>query len=191
MLYRNLFCAAAALALSACGSNEAEEDAADVGVAEQPAMPGPVATDPAVPDISTPQAFVDAVAASDTFEIESSKLAQSQAKSQEVRAFAETMVEDHTKSTANLKDAASKASPPLTVNASLTPQQQADLEQLRNAGDNFDRLYMQKQVAAHRQAVDMLNNYASQGDSEPLKEFASKTAPIVSGHLERARAINP
>ena len=180
---------AALLAPSACDKSEQPSaDGNSVG-ADMPAdatASGATAAD-AMP--SGAQAFVDAAAASDSFEIESSKLAQTMGKASGVKAFAAMMVKDHTKSTADLKAAAAKANPAAPVAPKLTAEQQADLGALKGAGDNFDKLYAEKQVAGHEKALAMLKAYADNGSDPALKGFAAKAVPVVSGHLDQAKQL--
>src|SRR5690606_7988374 len=63
------------------------------------------------------------------------------------------------------------------------------LDALRNAGTNFDSVYAQQQVQAHQEALNLLQTQAQTGTAEPLKAFASQTAPIVEGHLEHAQEL--
>jgi len=176
------FPAAAVLALAACGSDP-EAPAAEETVATDTATPADAAT-----LAPTAQAFTDQAAASDMYEIEAGKLARTTGTSQAVKDFGEMMVTEHTDSSAKLKAAAAET-PGVTVNPQLTPQQQSNLDALRNAGDNFDALYAQQQVAAHEMALQLLQNYGTSGDSEPLKAFATSTAPVVEGHLAMAREL--
>lgn len=188
--------AALALALAGCNSrtndnatpSATEEAAADAMPADAGATDAAMAGDATAP--MTAQAFVDAAAASDMFELESSKLADKTSKDTNVRAFAAMMIKDHTKSSADLKAAAAKATPAVTVAPKLTAEQQADLDALKAAsGDAFDKLYGQKQAAGHEKALAMLQSYAASGDAPALKDFAGKTAPVVSGHLDRAKKL--
>lgn len=183
-----ILAAAATAALAACGSSN-EETTADTATTADAGMTEPAApmADPAMP--TTAQAFVDAAAASDMYEVEAGKLAEQMGKSQSVKDFGAMMVADHTKSSADLKAAAASASG-VTVNPALTAKHQADLDALKNAGDNFDATYKQQQVAAHQTALAMLQGYAQNGDNASLKDFAAKTAPVVEGHLGHARDLN-
>lgn len=189
---------AAALALSACGSRSDAPDAAGTAEAESSTTipdeamgtaTGAMAGDAAATAPTSAQGFADMAAASDQFEIESSKLAKTMAKTPAVKEFAAMMVTDHTKSSAELKAAAGKATPAVTPAPKLTAQQQSDLDSLKSAGANFDTLYASKQVAAHQQALSLLQSYAASGDTESLKAFASKTAPTVQKHLEKAQTL--
>ena len=75
--------------------------------------------------------FVKAAAASDRFEVESSKLAVTAAQSAAVKSFAAQMVEAHTASTAKLKTVVDSVSPTLPMNDGLNPEQQGLLDGLR------------------------------------------------------------
>ena len=189
MKLKFMLAASAALALGACGSSE-DATAPDAMATESGAMADANAA-AAAADASLPtdaQGFVDMASASDMYEVEAGKLAQDMGKAQAVKDFGEMMETDHTKSTADLKAAAAKADG-VTVNPQLTPKQQSDLDALKNAGDNFDSVYKTQQLAAHQQALSLLQNYASAGDQQALKDFASNTATVVQTHLEHAQML--
>lgn len=179
--------ASAALALAACGSSE------DTPVPEATEPTGALAeADAAATASEAPlptdaQGFVAAASASDLYEVQAGKLAQANGTSQAVKDFGKMMEDDHTKSSADLKAAAAKAS--VTVNPQLTEKQLADLEALRNAGADFDSVYKTQQLAAHQQALSLLQGYASSGDQDALKDFAGKTAPVVQKHLEHVQTL--
>ncbi|MGX7953153.1 DUF4142 domain-containing protein [Tsuneonella sp. HG249] len=185
-----LFTAAATLALGACsgsgtGTETGEAGEAGTSLTESGAGNAAAASAEAAAPADA-QRFVDAIAASDMFEIESGKLAQQSAKSQEVKDFAAMLVKDHTKSSADLKAAAGSQN--LTVNPQMTARQRSDLDALKSAGDNFDRTFKQQQVAAHTAALSLLQGHAERGEGT-LKDFAAKTAPVVEGHLKEARTL--
>lgn len=136
----------------------------------------------------TAQSFANTMAASDTFEIESAKIAQAKATAPAWKAFASQMINDHTASTAKLKTAAASAN--VTPSPELTAAQKADLEALRAAdGAAFDATYKSQQVAAHQQALDALQGYAASGEAASLKTFAGDTAKVVQGHLQKVQAM--
>lgn len=184
---RFLFAGAAALALAACGGEADEPIAENTVAADQEALAPDPSADAAMP--ADAQGFADKAAASDMYEIEAGKLAQSMGKSQGVKDFGAMMVKDHTKSSADLKAAAAKADG-VTVAPKLSAKQQSDLDALKAAGDNFDATYKQQQVAAHEMTLSMLQGFAQSGDNAALKDFAGKTAPVVEGHLAQARKLS-
>ncbi|MBA2467260.1 MAG: DUF4142 domain-containing protein [Sphingomonas sp.] len=189
--------AAFALAAAACSGNSEQaaddisteanlaEDSAANDVLGADAMAGNAAA-AAMP--TDAQGFVTAAAATDLYEIESAKLAASKSGSTEIKEFAGHIQTDHTKSTAELKTAASQAK--ATVSPALDAEKQAMLDQLKAAsGAEFDRLYLQQQKAAHEKALALLQSFAQSGDAEPLKAFARKTTPVIEGHIEHLNGI--
>lgn len=134
--------------------------------------------------------FANAIAASDMFEIESAKIAADKASSAQIKSFAEQLRADHQKSSAELKAAAAKAPSPITVTPKLTAEQQGMLDQLKSAaGADFDRRFIDLQTNAHQKALALLQNYVGNGDAAPLKDFASKAATVVEGHLDHVNTI--
>lgn len=180
--------AVAALSLAACGQNTETKGAATP--AEQAATPdaNPAATvitpsnEAAAPD------FVAKAAASDMFEVEAAKLAQTKAKNPGVKKFADEMVTAHTKSTADLKKAIADSGQTLALPTALPKDLQDKLSDLGKA-ENFDKAYMDNQVDAHQAALDVLQRYAQDGDVPVIKAFAAATAPTVQQHLEKARVV--
>ncbi len=134
--------------------------------------------------------FASAVAASDLFEIESAKLAASKAGSAEVKALARMLRTDHEKSTADLKAAVAKASPAVTAASALDAEKQGMLDELKATdGADFDRRFIDQQTNAHQKALALLEKYVGAGDSQPLKDFANRAMPVVTGHLDHLNSI--
>ena len=138
----------------------------------------------------TGQAFANAAAASDAFEIASSKLAETKGKSKDVKSFAAEMIKDHTESTAKIKKAAAAASPAIKPDPTLSTGQQAMLAALgKLSGDDFDKQFATDQVDGHHMALAAMQGYAASGDVPSLKAAAGEIAPIVSGHLDMAKKL--
>ena len=186
-MHRIAITAVAAIALStaACGKKDDANDnvAADPGIVAGASNAATPATTPA----SAGQSFADAAAASDTFEIESSRLAASKAGAAKVKRFAEQMIKAHTDSTAKLKTAAAGFAgdypgPALTA---ATGQ----LESCAKSGADFDQAYGAAQVDAHQTTLDALKAYSANGEVASLKAFATELVPIVTGHLNMAKGL--
>lgn len=177
--------AASTLTLGACGHNTqgAEGNAGNAEATNANA-------NTAAPAVSADQTFANTAAASDAFEIQSSQLAASNASSKAVKSFAQRMIAAHTASTQKLKTAASTASPPITPDATLTPDQQQKLAQLKSqSGAAFDSAYVDDQIAAHQAALDGLRNYSANGSVPSLKTFATQLIPTVTAHLNMAKGL--
>lgn len=187
--------AALALALAACGSNTdtAASDATATEAAAADVAPDTMAADasatgaPAATPTAAPE-FVAAAASGGMYEVESSKLAQEKAKSADVKTFAAMMIKDHTKANAELKTAAGKATPAVTVPAAMDAKHKALIDQLKSA-TNFDKAYIDQQRVAHDETLALLDGYVASGDSQPLKDWATKTAPVVKAHKDKVGEI--
>jgi len=176
--------AALALTLAACGKPAENTDAAAVPDAN------PTATVPTPADESAAPDFVAKAAASDMFEIESSKVALERARSAEVKAFAQMMIDMHTQTTADLKAAIADSGLALTPPAMLPEDKAAVLTDLKGAeAADFDKKYMDEQIDGHQAALDLMTRYAQDGDNAVLKAAAAKTAPIVQDHLTKAKTL--
>jgi putative membrane protein len=130
--------------------------------------------------------YVQKAAIGDLFEIESSKLAKAQATSPQIKSFAEMMVTDHTQSSQKIAAAA----PGMPAPTQLDPQHQEQLAQLQKAtGSEFDRTYLDMQVKAHTDALQLHQDYAANGGDPKLKAVAAEIVPVVSHHLEEAKRL--
>ena len=116
-------------------------------------------------------------------EVEAGKLASEKASNAEVRAFAKMMVDDHSKSNAELKALVSMQSP----TPAQKPSAEATLGGLTGAA--FDRAYMTKMVNDHQATIQLFEAEVRDGKDEALKKWASEKLPTIRGHLEKARAL--
>lgn len=174
----------AALALGGCGKKDEATSEATVAASDDLGMASEAPA--AIPG----QAFANAAASSDTFEIETSKLAATKGASAKVKKFAESMIKAHTESTAKLMSAAASAAPAITPVPQLTPVQQQTLDVLSaKSGPDFDTAYAKAQVDAHQMTLDALKAYSANGDVPALKTFATELTPIVTAHLNMAKGL--
>lgn len=152
-----------------------------------PAPPPPV-------DLNNPllaPGFLAQAGSANEWEIESSQLALQMSTNPAVRNLASTIIADHTAMGQQVAAAAASAglTPP---SPALLPPQQSMLDQLRAAGSgpSFDMAYQQAQISAHQQAIQLMQNYAAQGDVPALRAVASQAIPVMQKHLAMAQALN-
>jgi putative membrane protein len=126
--------------------------------------------------------FVKMAGASDQYELQSSQLVLQTTQNAGIRDFANMMIADHTKSTADVKAAAEAAGmtvPPPRLDA----MGQRDVAALRRArGTARDQLYVRQQKASHAKALALHQGYAANGTVDSLKAVAAATAPVVQSH---------
>ncbi|RDE06920.1 DUF4142 domain-containing protein [Sphingomonas aracearum] len=183
--------AASALALGACGRSEAPNTtAANTSAANEMETGNATAMGAETPAVTPGQAFANSAAASDAFEIESSKMALASSSSAAVKSFAQKMIDAHTDSTAKLKSTTASLSPAITPVPALNAEQQKLIDGLKGkTGADFDRAYLAAQATGHAETLELLKAYAASGDVPALKTFASGLVPIVTAHLNMAKGI--
>ena len=188
-----MFLSAAVLVTAACSKHDNANTMAANDMATDANMMadnGMMANEAVAASPLTAQGFVNAAAASDKFEIESSKLAASQASSAAVKSFATKMISAHTASTAKLKTTIAGMSPAVTPDDTLSADQQAKLDSLKGLkGAEFDSAYAAAQTEAHQKTLDALNAYSASGDNATLKTFAAGMVPTVTAHFNLAKGL--
>ncbi|MDX3894652.1 DUF4142 domain-containing protein [Pusillimonas sp.] len=123
-------------------------------------------------------------------EIEGSKLALEKTENQEVKDFAQMMIEDHGKM---LEEAQG-----LARNKKLTPPTEPSVMQRTEVtgmkaltGGAFDAMYVNRiGVASHESTVEMFEKASREAQDPDVKAMASKTLPKLQEHLKAARALN-
>ncbi|MBX3620444.1 MAG: DUF4142 domain-containing protein [Rhizobacter sp.] len=134
-------------------------------------------------------AFMKQAAQDGAAEIEASKVAQTKAQRADVKAFADTMVTEHTQVADELKQLA--ASKKVTLPDGPSIKQKAQLKMI-NAGDDakFDERYASTfGVKAHESTLKLFQEAADKASDADVKAFARKTLPALQHHLEMARAL--
>lgn len=187
--------AVAALSMAGCNKKPAETAQDTTAAAGQAVNAAQDATSAAVGETSAATlgshdtgAFVSNLTQSGMYEIEAGKIAQSRSKSADIKAFGKMMVTDHT--------AMDKEMAPLIAAAGQTPaaaldqRRQGLLDNLKAAPDaDFDKTYIDQQVAGHDETLTLLKGYADAGGDAGLKGGAASAIPKVQAHLDKAKAI--
>jgi len=141
------------------------------------------ATQTASANAMTANDFVQTAAVANMFEIKSSELARDHAESDQVKTFAQKMIDDHTKAGDDMKAAVESANADITVPTDLDQPHKDMLDKLQAAnGADFDRQYVDMQVKAHDDAVKLFQDFAEKGDNDQVKQFAQNTLPTLKDH---------
>lgn len=121
-------------------------------------------------------------------EITLSNQALSKSSNEDVKKFAQMMIDDHTKAGDELKSLAMTKNVMLPTDADA--KHKAALTKMSSmTGDSFDMAYMKMMVKDHEKAVAMFQKEATGGKDADAKSFAAKTLPTLQGHLEMARSM--
>jgi putative membrane protein len=133
--------------------------------------------------------FVKEAAISDMTEIATSKIALEKGNPDEKK-FAEQMVTDHTKTSAELKELVSSGGK-AEIPAGPDSSSQKKIDKLKDTKpEDFASEYDPMQVSAHKDAVSLFERYAKGGDDPKLKDWAGRTLPHLQHHLEMAQALD-
>jgi putative membrane protein len=132
-------------------------------------------------------AFVTKAAQGGLAEVKLGQLATQKASSQDVKSFAQQMVDDHGKANDELKQLASSKG--VTVPADVDAKHQATHDRLSKlSGAEFDRAYMQQMVTDHRETVNDFRRESKGGSDSDVKAWAAKTLPTLEHHLQMAES---
>jgi putative membrane protein len=132
--------------------------------------------------------FVTRAAQDGMAEVALGELAARQASNNEVKQFAQRMIDDHTKANNELKELASKEG--ITFPSEVSAKQKALQDRLAKlSGTNFDREYMSAMVKDHDNAVALFEKESRSGSDPELKAWAEKTLPTLREHQKMARDL--
>jgi putative membrane protein len=136
------------------------------------------------------QKFMKEAAQAGAAEVELGQLAQQKAESPDVKAFAQRMVDDHTKANDQLKQVASQKS--VTLPSQPDAKDTAEKARLEKmSGAQFDKAYMNYMVADHKKDVADFQKEASRANDPDVKNFVQTTLPTLQSHLQQAESIAP
>lgn len=133
--------------------------------------------------------FATRIAQANMAEVALGKLAQGKAQSDDIKKFAQKMVDEHTKAEQDLEGIASKNN--LTLPQDVTPQQKAQQDRLSKlSGAQFDRAYMRMMVVDHTRVSNALQHESRKVSANTdLKDYATRMYPGVSDHLTMAKTM--
>jgi putative membrane protein len=126
-------------------------------------------------------------------EIQQAQLAQSKAKSAEVKRFAQHMLAAH-------RDMENKDKK-LLVRIQLVPSESAMSNQVKTdgqtqlstlqgmTGQDFDRDYIEVQIRGHNQALELIDRMVPTAKSAELKTELQNARPLVEQHLREAERL--
>jgi putative membrane protein len=123
-------------------------------------------------------------------EIEAAKLAQSKTKNDQVKQFAQKMIDDHTKANQELEQLAQQKGVKLPTEPDMKHKASMKLLSALD-GDKFDKRYMsQGGLSDHRNTHKLLARVQDRATDPDLKSLAAKLMPVVDQHLTMAQEIS-
>lgn len=132
--------------------------------------------------------FVKKTAADGIAEVELADVALERAASNDVKALANHIKQDHQQANEQLKSIASQKG--MQVPPQAGAKHQRDKERLAKLqGNEFDNAYVKAMIKAHEKDIKAFEKQAKNGTDAELKAFASATLPKLREHLDHAKQI--
>lgn len=122
-------------------------------------------------------------------EVALGKLALTKTSNNDIKKFAQMMVDDHGKANDELKQITQKKN--INLPAAVDAKHQAKIDSLGNlSGTGFDAAFVSLMVDGHEKTLTLMQDEAANGKDADLKAFAAKTAPVVKMHLDAINKIH-
>lgn len=149
--------------------------------------PAPAAATEAKLD-SADRDFLESAAEAGQTEIEGSKLALEKARSPDIKAYAQKIIDDHGKAGQQLASLAQGKGYEAPGEPSLV--QKAKLKALGLRDDSFDSAYIDEiGVSAHQDAVKLFTEASNEAKDPDVRQFAIQTLPVLQQHLDKATEL--
>lgn len=131
--------------------------------------------------------FIDEALMKGWVEVANAKLALEESSSQEVKAFANHMINEHEDINAELMALAREKKVQLSRGDELQERVKPLMLKVR-VGEYFDIAYANNQVIAHQQTMRMLQRAVDSTDDD-IVTFARRTLPVIEQHLRMAEQL--
>ncbi|MGA9769534.1 MAG: DUF4142 domain-containing protein [Blastocatellia bacterium] len=140
---------------------------------------------------SSDKKFVMETAHSGMMEVELAKMGVDKASSDEVKQYAQRLVDDHTKANDELTQLASQKGISIGEDPKAMMKGQSMKDKLSKlSGADFDREFISLMVKDHTKEVKEFEDASTKAKDMEVKDWAAKTLPTLREHLQMARDIN-
>jgi predicted outer membrane protein len=138
----------------------------------------------------TDQKILERMAQANIAEVEAGKLAQSKSQNEQVKSFAQQMIDDHGKALSDVQQLAQQKG--VTLPTEPDARHKAMAAKLdKMSGAAFDKAYMaQAGVSDHKKVHKELMQAEKRAKDADVKALASKMAPAVEQHLKSAEQMH-
>jgi putative membrane protein len=132
--------------------------------------------------------FMNDTAQSGLMEVQAATLAQQKAQNDEVKRFAQQLLDDHNKANQELQALAKQKN--VNLPADMGPKHQQHISRLQNLSDaQFDREWIKMQVDHHKKDVREFQRHVNRSMDSHVKAFAEKNLPTLQQHLQTAQNL--
>jgi len=136
-----------------------------------------------------PSDFYESAASLNQFEIEAGKLALERSTNADIKAYAATMVKDHTATAQKLTNLATSKNADLPKELLKRHQIMLDSLKEQDAGPGFDANYRMKMLMSHKEAVSLFDQSSKESPDPDIRKFALSVMSTLQEHGGRAQKL--
>lgn len=123
-------------------------------------------------------------------EVEAGRMAHGKSQNEQVRNFAQKMIDDHTKALDDVRQVAQAKGVTLPTELGFVQKRMA-ARLAAQSGEAFDRAYLERAgVDDHKKTHDMLHKAQSRAKDPDVKALVARTLPVVDQHLTTVQELN-
>jgi len=134
--------------------------------------------------------FILAAAQGGMTEVKLGELAAQKGTRDDVKAFGQMMVKDHTTINADLKALAAQKGVPLSDSLDAIHQRTVD-KMAALTGSEFDDAYIATMIKDHKTDAQEFKAESAETKDTDVKSFVDESIPVVDKHLKRLTAMKP
>ncbi len=142
---------------------------------------------------NTSAAILDQIHQANLKEIEIGQLAEEKASSDEVRAYAVQLVNDHTNADQMVTETAQKKGTHLRDSVSARHEsaraKTAEQKLSSASGTQFDRLFLEQTSAEHKKLISELQQEREDASDDDVEALIDKIVPILQQHQDLAQIL--
>ena len=183
----------AVLGFAACGERDQSVAARDTAMAgAESGMSADTAAADAGATLSDPNivALLDQANMADS---SAGALASTKATNKAVKDFARRMMSEHHALRKQGQQLAKQlnVTPAPPASNPLQPLVESEMTALKSTpkGPEFDRVYIEQEIAAHKAVLDLAEDAHGQAQNEQLKALIEQARPVIQKHLDQAEEI--
>jgi putative membrane protein len=121
-------------------------------------------------------------------EVQLGQLTLQKSNNQQVKEFAQRMIDDHTKLNEQMKPVAQQLG--VTVPDQVSKNDRKTMAKLQSlSGSAYDQAYIKDMVKDHKQDLTEFQMEASSGQDQTVKDAANQGSKVIAGHLQMAQQM--
>src|SRR3989337_4470664 len=171
----------ALFAFSSCGTKSTQDDSKEIAEEQN---------DDKFDDTKLEDDTEFAVEAADggMLEVQLAQLALTKASSAQVKEFAQTMINDHSKANEELKTLAQQKN--ISIPSALSEKNQKKYDDIaEESGADFDKAYCEFMVKDHKEDIRKFKDAADDAKDAEVKSWAAGKVPVLEHHLSMAETM--